>query len=170
MKNYLDFNAPVGWQCQQPRTKIYIDLENACGGSRLVKSNQEWVRQRIQNFTYQHACLVTYSVGPTALQSCPNLIWDWAFARFLPARGIDGADLALLSAIQNEPFRLGLDSLTLVSGDHIFSEIVEQLKSTGIRTTVVAQRQSLSSRLRFAATDISYLPETQQQFIERKSV
>jgi len=169
MKNTLDFKAPVGWQCEQPRTKIYVDLENACGGSNLVAKNQRVVKKRIQMFTDQFASQVTYSVGPSALQDCPSLIWDWEFARFLPGRGLDGADLALLSAIQSDRFRANIDSLILVSGDHIFAETVEALKSTGIATTVVTQRQSLSNQLRIAATRIHYLPDTEQQLIERKS-
>ena len=169
MKSTLDFKAPVGWQCQQPRTKIYVDLENACGGSGLVAQNQALVRKKIQMFTDQFASQVTYSVGPSALQDCPNLVWDWGFARFLPGRGLDGADLALLAAIQSDRFRANVDSLILVSGDHIFAETIETLKSAGITTTVVAQSRSLSNQLRIAATRVHYLPDTEQQFTERKS-
>ena len=169
MKTTLDFKAPVGWQCQQPRTKIYVDLENACGGSGFVAQNQALVRKKIQMFTDQFASQVTYSVGPSALQDCPNLVWDWGFARFLPGRGLDGADLALLAAIQSDRFRANVDSLILVSGDHIFAEAVLELKSTGISTTVIAQSRSLSNQLRIAATRIHYLPDTEQQLIERKS-
>lgn len=169
MKNSLDFKAPVGWQCQQPRTKIYVDLENACGGSALVAQNQTVVRKMIQMFAEQFASQVTYSVGPSALQDCPSLVWDWGFARFLPGRGLDGADLALLSAIQSDRFRPNIDNLILVSGDHIFAETVSELKSAGISTTVVAQSRSLSNQLRIAATRVHYLPETEQQLTERKS-
>ena len=169
MSNVLNFKAPVGWQCQQPRTKIYVDLENACGGSSLVAKNQALVRQRITMFSDRFASQVTYSVGPLALQGCPNLFWDWEFARFLPGKGIDGADLALLSAIQSERFRPDIDRLILVSGDHIFAEAVEELKSAGILTTVVTHRQSLSNQLRIAATHIQYLHDTEQLLMERKS-
>jgi hypothetical protein len=169
MRSVLDFKAPVGWQCQQPRTKIYVDLENACGGSALVAQNQTSVRKKIQLFAEQFASQVTYSVGPSALQDCRSLVWDWGFARFLPGRGLDGADLALLSAIQSDRFRPNIDTLILVSGDHIFAETVLELKSAGIPTTVVAQSRSLSNQLRIAATRVHYLPETEQQLTERKS-
>ena len=79
------------------------------------------------------------------------------------------ADLALLSAIQSERFRPDIDRLILVSGDHIFAEVVEELKSAGISTTVVTHRQSLSNQLRIAATHIQYLPDTEQLLMERKS-
>ena len=169
MKNTLDFKAPVGWQCQQPRTKIYVDLENACGGSSLVAQNQKLVKQKINMFTNQFVSQVTYSVGPLALQNSPSLIWDWGFARFLPGHGLDGADLALLSAIRSDRFRANVDHLILVSGDHIFAETLEALKLAGISTTVVAQYSSLSHQLRKAATHIHYLPNTEQLLMERKS-
>ncbi len=169
MRNVLDFKASVGWQCQQPRTKIYVDLENACGGSNLVAQNQKVVKQKIHMFTNQFASQATYSVGPLALQNSPSLIWDWEFARFVPGRGLDGADLALLSAIQSDRFRANVDNLILVSGDHIFAETVKALKLSGIATTVVARHSSLSNQLRKAATHIHYLPNTEQLLMERNS-
>lgn len=169
MDGKLNFKAPTGWQCRQKRVKVYVDLENACGGSLAVRENQEAIRQLILGFRDQYVAQVTFSVGPMALSNCPNLIWDWSFARFVPGRGLNGADLALLDAIENEPFQENIDSLILVSGDHIFADLIMQLEVFGISTTVISQRHALSSQLRKVASNIQYLPENQTIIIPRRT-
>ena len=169
MKQSVNFGAPIGWQSQAKRVKVYVDLENACGGSLMVRDYQKFIRQSILDMRQCYTTQVTYSVGPNAISSCPELIWDWGFARFLPARGIDGADLALLAAIQNEPFRVNFDSLVLVSGDHIFTNEISHLNSIGISTTVIAQRLSLSNQLRKVAAKVQFLPEFNSPVTERRT-
>jgi len=166
----INFRAPSGFHGHSNgRLKIYVDLENACGGSIQVQQNQKYIQQTILNFRQCFTTQVTYSVGPNAIHYCPELIWDWSFARFLPARGIDGADLALLAAIKNEPFREDLDRLVLVSGDHIFADEISALTSIGIHTTVISQKHALSTQLEKAATEVQYLPEFSQPQIERRT-
>lgn len=169
MKQSVNFGAPIGWHSQAKRVKAYVDLENACGGSLMVRDYQKLIRQSILDIRQCCTTQVTYSVGPNAISSCPELIWDWGFARFLPARGIDGADLALLAAIQNEPFRVNFDSLVLISGDHIFTDEILRLNSIGISTTVIAHKFSLSSQLRKVAAKVQYLPEFNSPITERRT-
>ena len=160
MKDKVNFSAPAGWRCDQRRKKIYVDLENGSGGSSAVCANQEFIRQLVLRLREQYSAQVTFSVGPTALSSCPNLIWDWSFARFIPGRGLDGADLALLGAIQNEPFHETTDSLILISGD---------LELMGIPTTVISHRHALSNQLKKVASNIQYLPEFQTLLVPRRT-
>ena len=169
MRENVDFRAPIGWLSQSKRLKVYVDLENACGGSLLVHEFQKVIRKSILNIRQCCTAQVTYSVGPAAISSCPELIWDWEFARFLPARGIDGADLALLAAIKSEPFRVNFDSLILISGDHIFADEISALNSNGIPTTVICQKFSLSNKLKQAAAKIQYLPEFSSPFTEQRT-
>ena len=169
MRETINFGAPIGWHSQTKRVKVYVDLENACGGSLLVRDYEKSIRRSILDIRQCCTTQVTYSVGPTAITSCPELIWDWGFARFLPGRGIDGADLALLAAIQNEPFRVSFDSLVLVSGDHIFADEISRLNSIGVSTTVISHKLSLSSQLRKAATKVQYLPEFKSPITERRT-
>lgn len=168
MKEMINFEAPIGWRSQSKRVKVYVDLENACGGSLLVRDYEKLIRRSILEIRECCTTQVTYSVGPTAISNCPELIWNWGFARFLPGRGIDGADLALLAAIQNEPFRANYDSLVLVSGDHIFADEISHLNSTGVSTTVIAHEFSLSSQLRKVASKVQYLPEFNSPIAERR--
>lgn len=166
----IDFRAPSGFHGHSNRRlKVYVDLENACGGSIQVRQNQKQIQHTILQIRECFTTQVTYSVGPNAINTCPELIWDWSFARFLPARGIDGADLALLAAIKSEPFRQGMDKLILVSGDHIFADEVSALTAIGIHTTVISQKHALSTQLLKAAIDIQYLPEFSQPETERRT-
>lgn len=169
MSKKLNFKASTGWQCNRTRVKIYVDLENACGGSHAICAHQETIKQMVLGLRDQYAAQVTYSVGPMALQSYPTLMWDWSFARFIPGRGLDGADLALIGAIENEPFQENIDSLILVSGDHIFANQIKQLKEFGISTTVISLQGALSNQLRKVATSIQYLPENQTLAIPRRT-
>jgi len=166
----IDFCAPSGFYGHSNRRlKVFVDLENACGGSIQVRQNQKQIQHTILQIRECFTTQVTYSVGPNAINTCPELIWDWSFARFLPARGIDGADLALLAAIKSEPFRQGMDKLILVSGDHIFADEVSALTAIGIHTTVISQKHALSTQLLKAAIDIQYLPEFYQPETERRT-
>ena len=169
MNGRVNFKALTGWQCQRTSVKVYVDLENACGGSHAVCDNHESIRQMVLGLKDQFAAQVTYSVGRTALLSCPTLPWDWSFGRFILGRGIDGADLALIGAIENEPFEENIDSLILVSGDHIFADPIKQLEEFGISTTVISLRDALSSQLRKVASTIQYLPEHQTLVIPRRT-
>lgn len=169
MNQTIDFRAPVGWQCRQNRLKVFVDLENACGGSQDVFLHEAEIRRMVNELGNCVPCQVTLSVGPLALQNCPNLIWAWGSARFLPGKGLDGADLALLDAIKTERLRPGLDTLVLISGDHIFTNVVEKLTSSGVRCIVVARPNALSSKLKFAATRIQYINTNKEQISKRKS-
>ena len=161
MSGKLNFKARTGWECHRTSVKVYVDLENACGGSHAVSENQESIRQIVLGLKDQLAAQVTCSVGPMSLQSCPTLPWDWSFGRFIQGRGIDGADLALIGAIENEPFQENIDSLILVSGDHIFADQIKRLEEFGISTTVISLSGALSNQLRKVASTIQYLPENQ---------
>lgn len=169
MSGKVNFKALTGWQCQRTSVKVYVDLENACGGSLAVRENQESIRQMVLRLRDQHTALVTCSVGPMAIESCPSLPWDWGFGRFIQGRGIDGADLALIGAIQNEPFQENIDSVILVSGDHIFADAIKQLEEFGISTTVISLRDALSNQLKKVASHIQYLPENQTLVFPRRT-
>ena len=165
----IDFQAAVGMVCHEPLVKVFVDLENACGGSACVAQHHQRVKQTILDITSQSRIQITYSVGPSAMSTCPDLLWQWNHARFVPGRGLNGADLALLDAIQATRFRGGLDRMVLVSGDHIFAEDLARLQREGIHTTVVSQPMSLSRQLALSAQSIQFLPQMNLSSDERQS-
>ena len=69
-------------------------------------------------------------------------------------RGQDGADYELLDVFDNERPEERFDEVVLASGDGIFADRVADLASRGVAVTVVSRPDSLSHRLRFAATAV----------------
>jgi hypothetical protein len=87
-----------------------------------------------------------------------------------PGWGIGGTDLALIGAIENEPFQEHIDSMILVSGDHIFADQIKRLEEFGISTTVISLSGALSNQLRKVASTIQYLPENQTLTTSQRTV
>lgn len=147
----------------EARTMVFVDLENGCGGSRSIPKFQSGVRQAIDRQVAGAKPLIVFSTGPEARWHCPNLLWDWHDARYVPARGIDGADNALISTMVNEPCSWRSDRVILVSGDHAFAEGVSQLRAQGIHVTVMARPGTLSYELARVASRVVWLPTTQDE-------
>ena len=72
--------------------------------------------------------------------------------RLLVRSGLDGADMALMGVLNDE---------RLASGDGIFTTRVAELTSAGMPVTVVARKESLSARLRLAATGVVFFEAPQ---------
>lgn len=75
--------------------------------------------------------------------------------RLLPAHGPDGADLALLAAVQDVRFVAAhYERIVIGSGDGIFVDLVEELQSQGLEVWVVAPHDGLSLRLGAASRHV----------------
>jgi hypothetical protein len=142
----------------EARTMVFVDLENGCGGSRLVPEFHKGVRRAIDRQVAGSKPLIVYSTGPEARSHCPTLWWEWQDARFLHASGINGADNALLEAMLAEPCAWRSDRVILVSGDHAFVAGVSQLRERGIHVTVMARPGTLSYELARVASRVVWLP------------
>ena len=137
---------------------VFVDLENSCGGSEYVVNFHREVRKAISMLSDPKKTRVIFSTGPRALELAPNLLWEWGSARYIFGHGIDGADNSLIRAMISEPSIRRANRVILVSGDHIFADLIEKLTRAGVHTTVVAQPAALSSKLRLAANQVAYLP------------
>ena len=132
--------------------------------------SQESIRRQALGLSRLGGSQVTCSVGPMALQSCPTLPWDSNCGRFIQGWGIGGTDLALIGAIENEPFQEHTYSMIWVSGDHIFADQIKQLEVFGISATAISISGALPNQLRKVASTIQYLPENQTLTTSRRTV
>lgn len=83
--------------------------------------------------------------------AAPEVAFGWkGSCRRRWRSGADGADLALLDVLEQEPVLGRYDAVTIVSGDGIFAEALSRLGNAGIATTVVSISTSLSTRSRLA--------------------
>jgi hypothetical protein len=81
--------------------------------------------------------------------------------RLLVRSGLDGADMALMGVLNDERIEGRFSGLVLASGDGIFTTRVAELTSAGMPVTVVARKESLSARLRLAATGVVFFEAPQ---------
>ena len=137
-----------------------IDIENLCGGSCQVLKFHSQVKEVIDSFGKSDSFLTVVAAGPNAIQSCPELLWDWEFDRFLIGKGLDGADNRLLDVIA-EPQLRRVGEVQIWSGDHCFADVSRSLVRRGVRVLVFSRPTSLAASLRAAATRVIFLSELQ---------
>lgn len=80
-------------------------------------------------------------------------------ARIVTAGGKDGADVALLNAVDLAHLRGRFSELCIVSGDHIFAPLARDARRNGLGVRVVGPKHGLSSDLRVCADTALLLPE-----------
>lgn len=80
-------------------------------------------------------------------------------AKIVTGKGKDGADQALIDAVDATHAADRYSELCIVSGDHAFSEIAHAARRAGLRVRVVAPHAGLSTALRVYADTTVILPE-----------
>lgn len=78
-------------------------------------------------------------------------------ARRVFGRGPDGADRALLAAVDQRVLATGFDELVIGSGDKAFSFLAAWARSVGLTTTAVVGRGKISGALRSAVNQVILL-------------
>ena len=137
-----------------------IDIENLCGGSCQVRKFHSQVKELVDSFGKSDSFLTVVAAGPNAIQSCPELLWDWESDRFLIGKGVDGADNRLLDVIA-EPQLRRVGEVQIWSGDHCFADVSQSLVRRGVRVQVFSRPTSLAASLGAAATRVTFLSELQ---------
>jgi hypothetical protein len=147
------------------RTMVFIDLENSCGSSELVASYHAKVLDFVKNNIDDERLLINYSTGPRChnFDSSKAILQTWSAARFKMGHGLDGADNCLIDMILNEPSAMRSSRVFIVSGDHIFTDAVKQLRLAGVEVTVMARQSALNHLLAETASRVVYLPEFFQE-------
>jgi hypothetical protein len=80
--------------------------------------------------------------------------------RYLPAGGgPDAADRRLLAEVDPTWVASHYDRVVLGSGDHIFEDLVIDLRGSKVRTWVVGYRHNMSHRLVQAADEVHFLDD-----------
>jgi hypothetical protein len=129
------------------RTLHVIDIENLVGGSgagaTAVAPVLSAYRSTVAVGGDDHTII---AAGPT-LAVAAGLAWPGAQLRF--GHGIDGADRALLDAVEPVFAASHYDRIVVASGDHAFAPLVAALQARGVTVLVVTRDlRSLSIDLR----------------------
>lgn len=86
-----------------------------------------------------------------------NAARGWPHARYRVRSGPDGADIELLDVLLHEDIAARFAHVVIGSGDGAFVLPASILAGRGVRVTVVSRAESLSCRLRQAASEVVYL-------------
>ena len=126
------------------RTLHVIDIENLVGGSgagpTAVGPALSAYRSTVAVGTDDHAVI---AAGPT-LAVAAGLAWSGAQLRF--GHGIDGADDALLDAVDPAFTAAHYDRVVIASGDHAFLPLVAALRAAGVAVLLVVRDERSLSR------------------------
>ncbi|MFI5436752.1 NYN domain-containing protein [Rhodococcus baikonurensis] len=140
-------------QHMQSRRLVLVDIENAIGGAALHVDAVRWAKAHIEEIVELEAgdqvIIGTSHIGLL------NVGCGWTSPRYVVGSGPDGADHALLAAL-DEAIESRFGDVVIVSGDGIFTEKAAALAARGIHITVVAHMDGLSKRLRMAAHRVNY--------------
>ena len=71
--------------------------------------------------------------------------------------GVDGADRALLSVVENEGIAVRFEGVVIASGDGIFAEAAALFAGCGLSVTVVSRERALYAAPPFGGCMCSYL-------------
>ena len=131
------------------RTAHLLDVENLVGTGRFGASEAQACRSA-------YAALGLIRGGDHVIVACNpfsaiHVREMWPGTRLLTGHGRDGADLALLAAIEHERFQDRYDRIVVGSGDGIFTDAVASFRQTGREVVVVGRQGAIAQRLRFAA-------------------
>lgn len=142
------------------RRYFIVDIENLLGGARHVTDEgarfAEWVLRRelgmrpddqvLIGVTAVHAMFPVHRVFPGSAQRIKC--------------GADGAEIAILAALDPAHVARRFDEVVIVSGDGMFAGLAAQLAFYGTRVVAAGHRSGMSARLRLAAHLTHYFTET----------
>ena len=134
-----------------------VDIENLCGGSHVAGGT---VEDKLDEYDEVAAVL---GVDHMIVACGPQLVLPTkgcrSGAQVLVGRGIDGADMALLSAASVADLARRFDEVVIASGDHIFRALAVGLRLSGVAVTVVSRASALSADLAAVAGRIVFMSE-----------
>jgi hypothetical protein len=127
------------------RTLVVDDIENLCGGPDVtieaIRDVVAIVHDAFNLRPHDHVIIGTNpALGLTAAAAIPG-------ARLVVGRGPDGADRALLAAVDPAHVARRYQRLVIGSGDHAFVPLAREARRRGVAVTVVARQGAISWRL-----------------------
>ena len=143
------------------RHLILVDIENLAATPSPTPNEVRAVANALRE-------LVPAFDGAQRIVACSHRAAAAVAFNFPPARhlwrsGQHGADLALLSVLDNERVDGRFGNVTICSGDGIFAASAARLGGAGVDVTVVSLRGHLAARLELAARYVLFLSPSAEQ-------
>lgn len=149
---YPDGGPAVSHRCTCPRTFHAIDLENLLGDP--TRRDRAHVAEAWERYTARvpirrddHIVVATGpSLAVTAWFALPSTV------RRLVGYGLDGADNALIDAMDTDHIAARYGRVVIASGDHIFAPSARSLRLKGMQVWQVGGRGYTSDALASVAS------------------
>lgn len=126
------------------RTFYFIDIENMIGSSMFTHEDVLQFRSDFEKKFHVNECDLVI-LGTSGKNNYLNAAMGWRGARQVFKHGHNGADEALIAAMEEQPLD-NVHKVILASGDGIFADTVKAV-SQSVPVEVVYRRGSLSKRL-----------------------
>lgn len=137
------------------RTCVLVDIENLVRDAEEDRAVPVVLDQVLATLGIQASDHVIVAAGPRlaaeAFHQVPRR------CRLLLGHGVDGADLALLEAVEPADLARRYDRVIVASGDGIFAPLVAELGRLGVAAHVACRPGDLSARLKLAARKVTAL-------------
>ena len=138
------------------RTLVLVDAENiasvALPSEGRCTADRTELRRALRVRESDHVIVASSHRAATAVW------WAWPAARRIVKSGPDGADLALLGAVDIDDVSARFTRIVIASGDGIFADLAIQLAERGAEVIVIARQGSISRRLAESASRTMVLP------------
>ncbi len=134
------------------RKLFLVDIENYCGKPVLTEEDVAFVKEDLSKTCgVSENDLVVIGTSHSSNLICSWI--GWPGARQVIMFGHDGADKALIDAVAEYRIETFAEVI-LISGDGIFSGVVEAIRHCGVSVTVSSLARSLSRSLASVATRV----------------
>jgi len=138
------------------RSLHLVDIENLAGGPSRVG---QWFSPAVR----EYLAVAEPGDADQMITAADVTLWrrtafDVPIGRYLPGRGPDGADRALLAAAPADWVAQRFDRLVIGSGDQAFADLARAVRPRGTQVVVVARPRQLAGSLRRAADVVVALP------------
>lgn len=147
----------------RPRTLHLIDLENLVAGQVTPESCaaawQEYSRRLDVRWDDHIIVAVSEKNALTAFLALPGTV-----QKVVGSNKPDGADLALIDAVELGWAQARFRQVVIASGDHIFTPLVEELSAGGLFVVQAIGGSWTSAELYLACRSQFYLNELQRRF------
>jgi hypothetical protein len=140
---------------KEERHLVLVDIENLAATPSPSQEDVTAVVDHLRDLLPGFDC--AQRIVACSHQAAANVAFAFPPARHLWRSGPDGADLALLSVLDNERVDDRFGQVTICSGDGIFAASAARLGGAGVAVTVVSLQGHLAARLELAARHVLFL-------------
>ena len=136
-----------------------LDIENGVGHGEVTQADAASLRSDYRAVVRPQADAQFVAATSSSTGMVEAALGWGAGPRWMHEDGPDGADQCLLDELRHPKTAQRFTHIVLLSGDHIFTDVVGELVRQGVHVTVVSRPSSLNYGLRQSASNVIYLPE-----------